>query len=280
MLIFSKVQRKLQSQRNIQRGVGWMKKDDTHSKIFFGNFYKILDVILRIHQIKEIIMYKILFSILLVSTAISSELTNAKVGEYYEVSGNALALLREPKVSTNVNVIKKNIIVDLTDEKKNIQILKTKGIMDRYYEVNLIRDGKIKLNGWIWAKAINSYKKISKEEAYYYEKPKIYYEPTKDETKKQLEKLEKKDVLIGQWVDESPYALGIVTIIERDKKTIITTKLKTAEFELEAKVSQQGKNKRFDEVGNDFGEYYLLDSNGNLKLYDSDGFIIQYKKIK
>ena len=58
-------------------------------------------------------MYKILFSILLVSIAISSELRNAKVGEYYEVSGNALALLREPKVSTNVNVNKKNIIVDL-----------------------------------------------------------------------------------------------------------------------------------------------------------------------
>ena len=106
-------------------------------------------------------MYKILFSILLVSTAISSELRNAKVGEYYEVSGNALALLREPKVSSDVNVIKKNIIVDLTDEKKNIQILKTKGFIDRYYEVNLIRDGKIKLTGWIWSKGVSSYKKIS-----------------------------------------------------------------------------------------------------------------------
>jgi len=212
--------------------------------------------------------------------AFSLELNKAKVGEYYEISGKALALLNNPKVSTNIDENKNNMIVDMVGNKYIVEIVLTKGIIKRFYKVNLIRDGKIKLNGWIWAKAINSYKKISKEEAYYYEKPKIYYEPTKDETKKQLEKLEKKDIVIGQWVDESPYALGIVTIIERDTKTIIITKLKKHTFENVANVTQQGKNKRLDEVGNDFGEYFLLDSNGNLKLYDSDGFIIQYKKIK
>ena len=38
--------------------------------------------------------------------------------------------------------------------------------------------------------------------------------------------------------------------------------------------------KRLEEVGNDFGEYYILDSNGNLSIYDNDGLIIKYKKIK
>ena len=50
-------------------------------------------------------MKKILLSIMLISIGVSSQLKNAKVGEYYEVSGNALALLREPKVSIDANVI-------------------------------------------------------------------------------------------------------------------------------------------------------------------------------
>ena len=101
-----------------------------------------------------------------------------------------------------------------------------------------------------------------------------------DDIESEIQKLDKKEVLVGQWIDESPYALGIVTIIERGSKTIIKLKIKEHESEKVAIVKQQGKMKRLEEVGNDFGEYYLLDSNGNLSIYDNDGLIIKYKKIK
>jgi len=224
-------------------------------------------------------MKNILLSILLISIGVSSQLKNAKVGEYYEVSGNALALLREPKVSVDANVNKENIIVDLTDEKKNIQIIDTKGFIDRYYKVNLIRDGKIKLKGWIWSKAVTNSKKISKKDAYYYEKPKIFYEPKKDDIESEIQKLDKKEVLVGQWIDESPYALGIVTIIKRGSKTIIKEKIQKYESEKDGRVVKQGQSYKIS-YDNNSGEYYILDSNGNLSIYDNYGLITKYKKIK
>ena len=224
-------------------------------------------------------MKNILLSILFISIGVSSQLKNAKVGEYYEVSGNALALLREPKVSVNANVNKENIIVDLTDEKKNIQIIDTKGFIDRYYKVNLIRDGKIKLTGWIWSKAVTNSKKISKKDAYYYEKPKIFYEPKKDDIESEIQKLDKKEVLVGQWIDESPYALGIVTIIKRGSKTIIKEKIQKYESEKDGRVVKQGQSYKIS-YDNNSGEYYIIDSNGNLSIYDNQGLITKYKKIK
>ena len=225
-------------------------------------------------------MKKILLSIMLISIGVSSQLKNAKVGEYYEVSGNALALLREPKVSVDANVNKENIIVDLTDdEKNNIQIIDTKGFIDRFYKVNLIRDGKIKLTGWIWSKAVTNSKKISKKDAYYYEKPKIFYEPKKDDIESEIQKLDKKEVLVGQWIDESPYAFGIVTIIKRGSKTIIKEKIKNYESEKVGRVVKQGQSSKIS-YDNNSGEYYILDSNGNLSIYDNQGLITKYKKIK
>jgi len=190
-----------------------------------------------------------------------------------------LALLRNPKVSIYSSENEPNIIVDWSNHSVKVEILKTKGIIDRYYEVNQVRDGKIKLKGWIWSKAVTNSKKISKKDAYYYEKPKKFYEPTKDDIKSETQKLGEKEILVGQWIDESPYSLGIITIIERGSKTIIKQKIKEYEKEKNGILTKQGKSYKIS-YNNDFGEYYILDSNGNLSFYDDQGLITKYKKIK
>jgi len=219
---------------------------------------------------------KILFSILLISIGISSELKNAKVGEYYEVSGNALVLLRDPKVSVDANVNKKNIIVELTDEKKNIQIIDTKGFIDRYYKVNLIRDGKIKLSGWIWSKGVSSYKQITKSEAFYV-KPIPKYRPTEDEIKSYTKS---KDTIIGKWIDNDQYIGGIYIITETENGISIKVTYKDGSVsEKVATISKLSNGKKIN-YKNDFGEYYIIYDNGNLGLCDDMGCFKSLKPIR
>ena len=221
-------------------------------------------------------MKKILLSIMLISIGASSQLKIAKVGEYYEVSGNVLALLREPKVSIDANVNKENIIVDLTDEKKNIQIIDTKGFSDRYYKVNLIRDGKIKLTGWIWSKGVSSYKQISKAEAFYV-KPIPKYKPTVDEIKSATKS---KDTIIGKWIDNDKYTGGIYIITET--KNGISIKITYKDGSVSEKVgtiSKISSGKRIN-YKNNFSEYYIIYNNGNLGLCDDSGCFKSLKSIK
>lgn len=221
-------------------------------------------------------MNKILFTIILISFGFSSELKIAKVGEYYEVSGKALALLREPKVSVNANENKKNIIVDLSDEKKNIQIIDTKGFIDRYYKVNLIRDGKIKLTGWIWSKGVSSYKKISKSEAFYI-KPIPKFKPSEDEIKSATKS---KDVIIGKWLDDDQYIGGIYIITETADGVYIKVTYKDGSvIQKSATISKLFNGKRVN-YKNDFGEYYIIYDNGNLGLCDDKGCIESLRPLK
>lgn len=225
---------------------------------------------------KGINMKKLLFSILLITIGISGELKNAKIGEYYEISGNALALLREPKVSTDSNVNKKNIIVDLTDEKKNIQIIDTKGFIDRYYKVNLIRDGKIKLTGWIWSKGVSSFNKISKSEAFYV-KPIPKYKPTENDLKSVTKT---KDTIIGKWVDNDQYVGGIYLITESMTGLSIKITYKDGSVSVRTGSFSKVSNGKKINYQNSFGEYYLLYNNGELGLCDDMGCFKSLKQIK
>jgi len=123
-------------------------------------------------------MKKYLFIVLFLNTFLIAELKMAFVGECYQISGSYLALLKTPKVSTITSVNQANIIVEI-DHTINIQIIKTEGIIDRYFYVNIIRDGKIKLSGWIWSKAITKYNKITEKEAYFVKPIKIYSQDSK-----------------------------------------------------------------------------------------------------
>jgi len=219
---------------------------------------------------------KILFAIVLISFGFSSELKIAKVDEYYKVSGKALALLIEPKVSVSANENKKNIIVNLNDEEYNIQIIDTKGVIDRYYEVNLIRDGKIKLTGWIWSKGVSSYKKISKSEAFYI-KPIPKFKPSEDEIRSATKS---QDVIIGKWLDDDQYIGGIYIITKTAEGISIKITYKDGSVvQKSATISKCSDGKKVN-YENDFGEYYIIYDTGNLGLCDDMGFIESLKPLK
>ena len=55
--------------------------------------------------------------------------------------------------------------------------------------------------------------------------------------------------------------------------------MKNHESEKDGRVVKQGQSSKIS-YDNNSGEYYILDSNGNLSIYDNDGLIIKYKKIK
>lgn len=89
--------------------------------------------------------------------------------------------------------------------------------------------------------------------------------------------------LIGRWIDDSPYSGKVITI-SRDANTLelsIKSSYKDGS-EGSKKLMEKIVNgqKRWIEEGNVFGEYYVLNNDGNLSIYDAKDLIKTYPKIK
>ena len=87
---------------------------------------------------------------------------------------------------------------------------------------------------------------------------------------------------IGIWLDETPYIAGKTTI-RREKDTIVMVQ----EFKdgrsqkLEMVESRKSGLRKYKQKGEDqFGEYYIIDSSGNLKVYDREGLIKTLRPIR
>ncbi len=92
-----------------------------------------------------------------------------------------------------------------------------------------------------------------------------------DELKKTTVK-QNYDQILGRWLDDSP-SLESLTIIYVDKGNIYVQKNYidgSSNVDKLIKTQQNGK-KRYDKVGNAYGEYFIIEKNGNLELYDKDG---------
>lgn len=88
--------------------------------------------------------------------------------------------------------------------------------------------------------------------------------------------------IIGEWIDESPYSGGKYTFLKRKGKIIMIFTLKggiASEKEMLQK-KQSGKLRFEEKEGNDFGEYFLIENNGQLSLYDNSGFGFSMRPIK
>ena len=87
---------------------------------------------------------------------------------------------------------------------------------------------------------------------------------------------------IGEWIDESPYVGAKYTFLRRNDKILMIRKFKDGSgSEKEMVQKKQSGRLRFEEKGgNDFGEYYLIDSNGNMGIYDNAGLINTMRSIK
>ena len=88
--------------------------------------------------------------------------------------------------------------------------------------------------------------------------------------------------IIGEWIDESPYVGGKYTLLKRSGKIIMIRKFPDGSgSEKEMIQKKQSGKLRFEEKGgNDFGEYYLIESNGQLGAYDDAGLISTMRSIK
>ena len=88
--------------------------------------------------------------------------------------------------------------------------------------------------------------------------------------------------IIGEWLDESPYVGAKYTLLKRNGKIIMIRKFKDGSgSEKEMIQKKQSGKLRFEEKGgNDFGEYYLIESNGRLAVYDNAGLINTMRSIK
>jgi hypothetical protein len=91
-----------------------------------------------------------------------------------------------------------------------------------------------------------------------------------------------KGKIIEVWLDESPYVGAKYTILKRKGKIIMIRKFKDgsgSEKEMIQK-KQSGKLRFEDKEGNDFEEYYLVEKNGTLGVYDKEEFINTIRSIK
>ena len=84
--------------------------------------------------------------------------------------------------------------------------------------------------------------------------------------------------IIGVWYDERPYAGAKLTLYKKTGKLLIETIYKDGSKSEEQLIEKKsGSSRRFDSVKKSgFGEYWMLDTDGKLKLYDNDGYILTY----
>jgi len=88
--------------------------------------------------------------------------------------------------------------------------------------------------------------------------------------------------IIGEWLDESPYVGAKYTLLRRNGKIIMIRKFKDGSSSEKEMIQKKRSGKlRFEEKGgNNFGEYYLIESNGRLAVYDNAGLINTMRSIK
>jgi len=90
------------------------------------------------------------------------------------------------------------------------------------------------------------------------------------------------DEIIGEWLDESPYVGVKYTLMKKNGKIIMVRKFKDGTGSENEMIQKKHSGRlRFEEKdGNDFGEYYLIERNGNLGAYDSAGLITTIRAIQ
>lgn len=88
--------------------------------------------------------------------------------------------------------------------------------------------------------------------------------------------------IVGMWLDETPYVGGQTTIWQEKGTIVMHQEFKdgsSRKFEMsESKLSGQRKYTQIGE--NPFGEYYVIDHSGNLRVYDCQGLIRAQRPIR
>lgn len=105
---------------------------------------------------------------------------------------------------------------------------------------------------------------------------------TKEEKTKLLENTSPLESnLIGRWIDNTPYSGGVITISRNANILELSIKYKDGSKSSKKLIEKiVNGQKRWIEEDNVFGEYYVLNNDGNLSFYDTEGLVKTYPKIK
>jgi hypothetical protein len=87
--------------------------------------------------------------------------------------------------------------------------------------------------------------------------------------------------IIGEWLDESPYAGAKYTLIKTNEEIIMVQKFTDGSYlEIEMVQKNQSGLLQFERKKTRFKDYYLIERNGSLGLYDDLGLISTMLAIK
>lgn len=94
-------------------------------------------------------------------------------------------------------------------------------------------------------------------------------------TRNRVNKIHFKYVL-GKWIDN--YDGCIITLLKKNNTFYIDKAYSDGSSQSKLRVKILKNQKRYYPVENDFEEYYLINKQGNLEVYDYKGYITDYKK--
>jgi hypothetical protein len=86
--------------------------------------------------------------------------------------------------------------------------------------------------------------------------------------------------VVGTWLDDRPFMASRLTIYRSEGQLILEQKYpdgSSGESELHERATSAGR--RFEEVGRQTGDYFLLDARGDLQIRDAEGLIATARKV-
>lgn len=86
--------------------------------------------------------------------------------------------------------------------------------------------------------------------------------------------------VIGQWLDDRPYVGNRITIYRSGGQLMLERRYRdgsNSEDQLRERSTSRGR--RFEEIENESGEYFLIDTRGDLQAWDADGLITTARKV-
>jgi len=88
--------------------------------------------------------------------------------------------------------------------------------------------------------------------------------------------------IIGTWYDEAPYASRKLVLYKENNKLIMESHFKDGSTMIQELIEKKSSlGRRLEEKeGSSFGEFYIINKNGDLEMRDSEGLIATAKKIK
>ena len=88
--------------------------------------------------------------------------------------------------------------------------------------------------------------------------------------------------VVGIWMDDRPYVGSTITIYRENGKLHLEAKYKDGSGSTDEMSEDQSTTgtKLVEKGGNPHGEYFVLDSKGDLHAGDNEGLFLKYKKIQ